>query len=473
VSGDLWGGIYFDWRSDSSEVEYADVGYAETPIFIYDHYGPLRIGESKIHHFKDTRICVSYAQKDDVVLESNEVYREEPGAALDDDHGNEGILLDHCVGARVLSNSVSLEGVYNSAGGSGIRILNDLTLCTASPASPETLMVGGNTILGPGEGGSIGGGFWSGLFGNWACSYGLRKTVIEDNVIEHWNEAGLKFWQSVDVPVSCNVVDSVTVGLDFSRTTAGDAVRLRHNRIQIGQYDGVGVDSVGVVETDDAANLVLGPDSSSAGTGENKLISRGRRQYVFERDPVSTDSLDARECYWMRNGYFHTTPDSIRAHISGTKTDPHRVKVEDAISDEEWEISCLQGGTSARRQRRQAEEIVSGDEGEAEDGVVVVLSTDRAGLETGLSAPRPNPSRRSVRIDFTLAGATAQEVVIEVFDVAGRRVRSLVEERINPGRYRVSWNGRDDSGKGSAAGIYFLRMRTEGYTKVRRIALLR
>jgi flagellar hook assembly protein FlgD len=65
-------------------------------------------------------------------------------------------------------------------------------------------------------------------------------------------------------------------------------------------------------------------------------------------------------------------------------------------------------------------------------------------------------------------------VRIDLFDVSGRLVRTLVEERRLPaGRRETAWDGRGDDGRPAASGIYFYRMRADGFRETRRVVLVR
>jgi hypothetical protein len=79
---------------------------------------------------------------------------------------------------------------------------------------------------------------------------------------------------------------------------------------------------------------------------------------------------------------------------------------------------------------------------------------------TSLAAPYPNPARGASTISFTVGGSGAGAVPAEVviYDVAGRRVRTLIEGEFRPGIYRAVWNGLRDSGARTATGVYFVRM---------------
>ena len=84
-----------------------------------------------------------------------------------------------------------------------------------------------------------------------------------------------------------------------------------------------------------------------------------------------------------------------------------------------------------------------------------------------LYAPVPNPFRDSARIGFALPRATAIDLTIH--DVAGRRVRSVMSGTLGAGRHFASWSGRDDRGRLTAPGVYFLRLSGDGRSETRKI----
>jgi uncharacterized membrane protein len=86
------------------------------------------------------------------------------------------------------------------------------------------------------------------------------------------------------------------------------------------------------------------------------------------------------------------------------------------------------------------------------------------GLE--LSAPSPNPSSGTTRLELTLT--TEAHADVSIFDATGRRVATLLEGELPPGRRAVTWSGQDDDGRRVPAGLYFARLSTlEGATSRR------
>ena len=90
----------------------------------------------------------------------------------------------------------------------------------------------------------------------------------------------------------------------------------------------------------------------------------------------------------------------------------------------------------------------------------LTAAPDFAAAETVGSA-WPNPSHGLTRLRFTLPGE-AMTVRLEIFDVEGRRVRSLDRGGLAAGEHLVNWDGRDDAGRALAAGQYLSRLNVDG-----------
>ncbi len=93
-------------------------------------------------------------------------------------------------------------------------------------------------------------------------------------------------------------------------------------------------------------------------------------------------------------------------------------------------------------------------------------------IRFALDAARPNPFRPSTTIRFAVPGHGA-EMALEIFDVAGRHVRTLVDGFRSPGEHAVTWNGVSENGRRAAAGIYFYRLQGAGFVETRKVVLVK
>ena len=83
---------------------------------------------------------------------------------------------------------------------------------------------------------------------------------------------------------------------------------------------------------------------------------------------------------------------------------------------------------------------------------------------------RPNPAQANTIIEYDLP--QPGRVRLTVFDLHGRRVKTLVDALMGTGRHAVHWNGSDAEGIRLPAGSYLYRLQTERGSSTRRIVLL-
>jgi len=91
--------------------------------------------------------------------------------------------------------------------------------------------------------------------------------------------------------------------------------------------------------------------------------------------------------------------------------------------------------------------------------------------EVSLFPPTPNPSNPTTTLSFHVP--KEGRVVLAVFDVFGRKIRTIVDAVYRPGRYTLPWDGRQESGLAVASGIYFARLRVDDIAVTQRIVLQR
>jgi hypothetical protein len=88
-----------------------------------------------------------------------------------------------------------------------------------------------------------------------------------------------------------------------------------------------------------------------------------------------------------------------------------------------------------------------------------------------LSQNFPNPFNPTTQIKFDLPKAATVE--LSVYDILGREVRRLVNERYNAGSYTVTWDGRNNRGSQVATGMYVYRLRAGSFVSTKKMLMLK
>jgi len=104
----------------------------------------------------------------------------------------------------------------------------------------------------------------------------------------------------------------------------------------------------------------------------------------------------------------------------------------------------------------------SGVAGKPEELVVGVFALDQN---------RPNPFRGQTAIKYQLPSQSP--VRLNIYNISGQLVRTLVNAKQLPGHYNIIWNGRDNSGRPVSAGVYFYRLNAGDASLTRKMVLLK
>ena len=83
----------------------------------------------------------------------------------------------------------------------------------------------------------------------------------------------------------------------------------------------------------------------------------------------------------------------------------------------------------------------------------------------------PNPFNPTTSIYFDLNKDNL--VRIDIYNIRGQKVKTLINELLQKGRYNVIWNGDDENGNNVASGVYFYQMRTDEFVETRRMLLMK
>jgi hypothetical protein len=115
----------------------------------------------------------------------------------------------------------------------------------------------------------------------------------------------------------------------------------------------------------------------------------------------------------------------------------------------------------------------AGSPGGSAEGAFTWTGTAGSGVDRlTLIAAEPNPFRSGTTIRFATPNAVGEHAV-DIFDVTGRRVKQLSGGPLGAGAHSVDWDGRDESGRAVAGGVYLVRVKVASETTTAKLVHLR
>ncbi len=102
-------------------------------------------------------------------------------------------------------------------------------------------------------------------------------------------------------------------------------------------------------------------------------------------------------------------------------------------------------------------------------GTQTAVETETPLAGVSLMQAYPNPFNPKTTIRFELA--EAGEARLEIFDATGRRLSTLLNERLTAGQHITSWNGRDDAGRALPSGLYFAKLTAPDHESATKLVL--
>jgi hypothetical protein len=261
------------------------------------------------------------------------------------------------------------------------------------------------------------------------------------------------------------IVDTDLGGFKFSLDGIGHAW-IVHNTVVMGHWDAAGVHPTGRYSNIHFRNnILIGRNAPSVGddAGESQTGND------FDGDLLHTNY--AALFRWKGTNYASLA--ALRAgtgfEINGRSGDPRFRAAH--IGD----YAPLPGSPAVNAAIRLPgiNDAYSGsapDIGAWEAGGVLDAPPSGEPALMSLEEPSPNPARGGTKVAFALPqGGTTR---VEIFDVAGRRVRTLVEGDLPAGRHALRWDGADATGGRVAAGAYFVRLSFGSEARTRRLVVL-
>ena len=83
----------------------------------------------------------------------------------------------------------------------------------------------------------------------------------------------------------------------------------------------------------------------------------------------------------------------------------------------------------------------------------------------------PNPFNPSTTISYSLYSSS--NLKIDIYNIKGQKIKSLINEYKNAGLYNIMWNGTDDTGERVGNGIYLYKMETESFSETKKMILMK
>ncbi|MCF7793803.1 MAG: carboxypeptidase regulatory-like domain-containing protein [Candidatus Cloacimonetes bacterium] len=90
-----------------------------------------------------------------------------------------------------------------------------------------------------------------------------------------------------------------------------------------------------------------------------------------------------------------------------------------------------------------------------------------------LFANYPNPFNPNTTISFNISDDNSGNVILEIFNMKGQKVKTLLNEQMESGLHFAQWNGTNDRQKPVSSGIYFYKLKTENYSSTKKMILMK
>ena len=103
----------------------------------------------------------------------------------------------------------------------------------------------------------------------------------------------------------------------------------------------------------------------------------------------------------------------------------------------------------------------------------IPLAVDSEGKRSVLALDVLGPRPARGPLSFRVRTPTKMRVRLAVYDLLGRRVRTLLDGEMPAGQRELPWDGRGDDGEAVRSGVYFGRLTTAGGQRVARVVMLR
>jgi len=361
--------------------------------------------------------------------------------------------------ALVLDSDVTIDGVGTIVVGEG----NPVHLVENPPETYRFTLGEGQTLRL--EGGRLG--TTPGAYGDRRLELASAGTIVADGAINNprFNLAGTGFTNTGRLEVVTGSLEAWIYGA-FEQ---GGGLTLVDGSLRFWDatalFTGGGLSGdgtvTGTVELGTAARLSPGGSTGTLTVAGDLALNDGA-ELLWEIDDTSQDLVTVTG-HLSLDGTIQLTVGNLTS--AGIPTGDYVLMTYDTITDQAtWQIDLPGGWTSGSVVVADHQVVLT-----ALDGPTAVPGPQSPVL--ALRDAAPNPFNPSTRIHFDLG--RDMFVRLDVFDVSGRLVRSLVKEMRPAGRHEVAWQGRDEAGRSLASGVYYACLAGDGQRDVISLVLVR
>ncbi|MFH1685905.1 MAG: FlgD immunoglobulin-like domain containing protein [bacterium] len=170
----------------------------------------------------------------------------------------------------------------------------------------------------------------------------------------------------------------------------------------------------------------------------------------------------------------HNDPDGMTLNITDEDGVVHEINLEDPGAIEQLEalglnVQTLVKGDSTVMQMVMIAQCDSAFDTDGDGSAKV--GQDAVPEDFSLAQNYPNPFNPNTTIEFTLAAAG--HTSLDIYNIQGQKVKTLVDDVMTAGEHTVEWNATDESGSRVASGVYFYRLTAGDYTLSKKMTLLK
>jgi len=295
----------------------------------------------------------------------------------------------------------------------------------------------------------------------------VAEKVVTDPTIGEWN------FVTLDTPVDIDVTQELWIGYRANTqqgmpagADAGPVVAAKGDLVR---FAGGEWASLNTINADFDLNwLIRGVLMPTTVSSEPAIISTSKNQVVDTE--FRTEAKKASEATWVGESLFETR--NTRAEVTGYKI--YRDGSEIATVDGASTLTYTDTGVAGGSHSYYVTALYGSEESEASETVSVELSSggnETAPAVNGLSSNYPNPFNPTTTISFSVK--EDGPVKLEVYNLKGQKVKTLVNDSRKAGNHKVMWEGTDNSNRAVASGFYMYKMSTKNYSSSKKMLLMK